>query len=321
MAGFYNQISAGDKLRGINSCKAETKRTCNPAIGLFIEDSSRLISWDETFTNIENQENIRVEFDEYKSKFLVFNDPINFGNLRIYDFKIRYPDLRFNRADVPLDSIWNRVKIIDDEGYVNYFKIKEILSEVLGQPSPCYEREDAKASHWTRDHVNFCITCGENAELYLNIENNRNYEHLIPECDVNYGPHDVIKFRGNGFYIDFRNFRRSIDIYKTSEAIKKIFDKDIVSLMWIDNDCDTLGFSDIRYSSLFKLQELKSVSLQNELPARGGGGSFLFIDYYEKCQKIGMTITTELYSFEKYIDSMKTMLGKKFVVLEPTYNA
>ncbi len=321
MLNTPDDISEQERSEGINCREINLTKNVYPMDGFTIKGSSQTISWDETFLNIENNQNVSFESDEYHSKFLVFKDPILIGNLQIYNFKIRYPDLKFNRNDVPLDSVWNEIKLINASGFTNYFEVKRVLEKKLGIPSPCYEREDSKTSYWSKNGINISISCSENNKLYLHIENNRDYSFLIPEFQLPIKNPNSIKFNKKGFYIPYREFRKPTKHYKTSESIRKLFEKDTVSIIWVDRESDILGFSDNNYCTIFDLKELKSIKLQNELPARGGGGSYLSVEYLESTNKIGWTIMTQLYLFDRYIDPLKKMFGEKFFVLEPTYNA
>ena len=108
-----DNISEQERLEGINCLEIKSAKYLHPMDGFRVKESGQVISWDETFLNIEKNQNVSIELDEYNSKFLVFRDTIMVGSLQIYNFKIRYPDLRFNRNDVPIDSIWNEIKLIN----------------------------------------------------------------------------------------------------------------------------------------------------------------------------------------------------------------
>jgi hypothetical protein len=321
LLNISDDISEQERLEGINCREINLTKYINPMDGFTVKESGQIISWDETFLNIENDQNVSVEIDEYNSKFLVFRDTIIIGSLQIYNFKIRYPDLRFNRNDVPMESIWNEIKLVNASGFENYFEVKRVLVSTLGTPSPCYERADSKTSHWGKNGINISISCRENSKLHLHIENNRDYSFLIPKFELPIKNPNTIKFNKKGFYIPSKDFRKPTNLYKTSENIRELFEKDTVSIIWVDKESDILGFSDNNYCSIFDLKELKSLKLQNELPAKGGGGSYLFIEYLESTNKVGSTIMTELYLFDKYVDALKKMFGDKFFILEQTYNA
>jgi len=143
--------------------------------GFFVSDYNQEIKWDDTFSDIFKLESVDFETDTYNSKFIVFNSPVIIGNLLVNDFKIRYPDLRFNRDDVPIDSVWFNIQVIDDNAGVNYSLLQETLSKVLGLPSPVYD----KASHWSKNGINICLSTSGSDKVTIRIENKRQYLNLI----------------------------------------------------------------------------------------------------------------------------------------------
>jgi len=183
--------------------------------GFFVSDYNQKIKWDDTFSDINNLDSIDFELDEYNSKFITFNSPVIIGNLIINDFKIRYPDLRFNRDDVPIDSVWFNVKVIDGNAGENYLLLKESLAKILGEPSPVYDM----TSHWTKKGINICLSTSGSDSASIRIENNRDYTNLIQNIKLISPVNEKILFRKKGFYIENLDFRKNKKRYSSWCAV------------------------------------------------------------------------------------------------------
>lgn len=285
--------------------------------GFFVSDYNQIIKWDDTFSDINNLDSIDFELDEYNSKFITFNSPVIIGNLIINDFKIRYPDLRFNRDDVPIDSVWFNVKVIDGNAGENYLLLKESLAKILGEPSPVYDM----TSHWTKKGINICLSTSGSDIASIRIENNRDYSNLIQNIKLISPLNEKILFRKKGFFIENIDFRKNKNLYKTPDQIKAYFTNDINSVIWATDKREQFGFSNKDYSIVFNMKDINEIKLQNELPGRGGGSTFIFINPLDSANLINVHVRTELYLFDNYVDELKSLFGEIFEILEPRYNA
>lgn len=301
----------------INCLILNEKESRDMTEGFLVSDYDEKIDWDDTFSDISKLDSIDFELDTYNSKFIVFKTPVIIGNLIVNDFKIRYPDLRFNRDDVPIDSVWFNIKVINRNAGANYSLLKESLSKHLGEPSPVYDM----TSHWTKNGINICLSTIGSDSASIHIENKREYINLIQNIKLHSPVKERILFHKKGFYIDKLNFRKNKNLYKTPEQIKGYFSEELNSVIWKTEKSEQFGFSNIEYSLVFNMEDINGIKLQNELPGKGGGSSIIFINLHNAANLINVQVRTELYLFENYIDEMKSLFGEKFKILEPTYNA
>lgn len=309
------------KSPGINTLLLSLKDSCDITTGFFVKNQNEIIKWDDSYKEICERVECEVEFDEYKSMFIVFTSPVILGCFMICDFKLRYPDFRFQKDDMPIESIWSKLKISQKGGFADYFIAKKSLSKLVGDPSPVYEPDNSKISHWKINGINISISSQKDEPVFLRIENARDYKCLISQFNVaEIIPNELISFYKKGFIIRDDDFRGNKNLYKTPECIKSNFIKGLVSQIWIDNSNKLIGFSTREYSVIFNQEDIKEILLQNILPAKGGGGSYIFINTHESAYLINVSIIGDLYLFDKYVDDLKKIIGAKFKVSEPLYD-
>ena len=319
------ELSEAEVKSGIN-CKAVQKNhSVNIDSGFYIVKTKQIISWDTPLNEIAELSCIEAEYDEYKSKFLIFNETVIIENLAFFNFKIRYPDLKFQREDVPVDSISNSLKIIDASEEENYFFIKDTLIKVIGKPAPCYEHDSGNASHWRIGQLDICLSLSKRTSpeipgknLWFRIENIRDYTYLISEFRKNIIPTHFIHFEKKGFHIAYPDFRKINCLYLTPAGLVESFNRKTISIIW-KQGTELIGFSDKNYSYIFHYSELESIELQNVLPGRGGGFSTLTIRFKEESKLMNFYLMQDLYLFDKYIKLLIDFFEDKITVLDPTY--
>lgn len=108
--------------------------------------------------------------------------------------------------------------------------------------------------------------------------------------------------------------RRSDDyLFKTPDEILKILNHG--TLLWIDEKNDLLGYSCTERTKLFVLSEVKGFEIQNMLPAKGAGYSWMSL-----CLLNGTSCEIADATFEKYADEIRQITGVAVTVLPEYYN-
>ncbi|MFP3832512.1 hypothetical protein [Chryseobacterium sp. SIMBA_028] len=105
-------------------------------------------------------------------------------------------------------------------------------------------------------------------------------------------------------------------LFRTPSEILKILTNKM--LFWVDQKNNLLGFSDSKRSKLFILTDIKGFEIQNMLPAKGQGGSFLSVGlsngrFYEISE-------AGVYTFDKYADDISKITGIAVTFAPEYYN-
>ncbi len=102
-------------------------------------------------------------------------------------------------------------------------------------------------------------------------------------------------------------------MFKTPDEILKILNHG--TLLWVDEKNDLLGYSCMERSKLFVLSEIKGFEIQNVLPAKGAGYSWMSL-----CLLNGTSYEISDFTFEKYADEIRQTTGVSVTVLPEYYN-
>lgn len=122
-----------------------------------------------------------------------------------------------------------------------------------------------------------------------------------------------------GNYIEFKYIgvnERDDYLFKTPDEILKILNNR--NLLWVDEKNDLLGYSSVKRSKLFILSEVKGLEIQNMLPAKGGGGSWIVV----RLLNGGSCEIAEAgeYSFDEYVEEITQITGLSVTMLPEYYN-
>jgi len=144
------------------------------------------------------------------------------------------------------------------------------------------------------------------------------------DSDLNKEEHDedLPIFNGKieiGKYIEFKYIgvnKREEYLFKTPDEILKILNNR--NLLWVDEKNDLLGYSSVKRSKLFILSEIKGFEIQNMLPAKGGGGSWIVV----RLLNGGACEIAEAgeYSFDEYAEEITQITGLSVTFLPEYYN-
>ena len=109
--------------------------------------------------------------------------------------------------------------------------------------------------------------------------------------------------------------------YRTNERIKnsitkvkKLFNKK--PAVWIDHLNNKIGFTAQQFSMIFGKDEIKNITIQNLLPAKGPGGSYLRVLLANNNEL--EIFNGDVRAFNPFIEQLKTLTAKE-IVMKPEY--
>ncbi len=197
--------------------------------------------------------------------------------------------------------------------------MKNILlkDEAVNSEIHSYERADQKNMNFNLNGMNLSICYTYDSEWQFNrgytsltIENKRTYQDFL--IDNNY----ETKITISNYLILEGKIGISED-YKRNRKVKrrpqKIIDQfNTQTVIWTDDVNCTIGFSSGNFSQVYDREEIKSFCIQNILPAKGSGGSYL--ELILENQKNNYAIFSEhCHFFDKYSESIKKLTNKELI--------
>lgn len=238
------------------------------------------ISWDMTSEALAVLPFVHQTTNEYGLTEIRFHHPVQLGNLLLDDWRYYLP--AHLRLDVPLDSFYTNLRI-QGNGDQNYFLAKKALMEILGKSIEGYEREDQNNCQWLFHGLKFSLIYWydgkysyESGYTYLSVQNERSYPNYL--IDQHYELNATISKRlliEHNFRIG-SDFRRSQYFRQTPQTIaKELIASSKNFMIWLDEPNGKAGFANEENAMIFPIAALTGFSLQNVLPDRSSGGTYL----------------------------------------------
>lgn len=273
----------------------------------------QFISWDTTFSSLESNDAVYFDTSPYGQKRMKFKYPVRIGNIQIDHIYTYFDNLR---KDVPVLEYY--VNCFNSAGTdKSYEDLKQVLLPDLGiDPNPMgYERSDQKHIYFNANGISLSICYTYNSKwqfdggyTLLQIKNHREYPALL--IDETYESELVVS---DFLILPGKVFMRGD--YKSNTKVKrrqqKIIDqfKD-KTVVWRDDVNHKIGFACGAFSQVYDQDEIKSLLIQNVLPARGGGSSNL-----ELIQELGKNhyeiFSEKCHYFNAYADRLKKLMNKE----------
>lgn len=271
----------------------------------------QFIQWETTCQALENNSAVYFDRSPYGQKLLKFKFPIRIGNIRITNFYTYFDNVR---KDAPVLEYY--VDCFDTAGTdKSYIELKQVLAHDLGidPNSRGYERDDQKHIYFKAKgiHLSICYTynstwqfdCGYTS---FHIKNTREYEALL--IDETYEYELVVS---DFLILPGKVFMRGD--YKSNTKVKrrqqKIIDQfQYETVVWRDDVNHKIGFACGAFSQVYDQDEIKSLQIQNVLPAKGGGSSNLELilelgkNHYE-------IFSEKCHYFDRYAETLKQLLN------------
>lgn len=239
------------------------------------------ISWDTTYQELGENSNVFYEKSPYGQKILKFNFPVRIGNLLLNNFSAYFDN---KRSDVAVQHFFTHC-IDKTNSDKSYFELKDRLQKDFLQENQLfqYERADQNSFSFNAKGISISLVYTyDNSWQFnggytsINVENRREYPELL--VDTEYGN----KMEVSNYITIHKEINTPSD-YKKNKFIKfrpinLLPDNKNVPTVWIDNKNSKIGFADKTYCLIFDKKDILSCTIQNILPAKGSGGSYLILN-------------------------------------------
>lgn len=273
--------------------------------------NKQFISWETTYKELENNENIILEKSPYGQKIAKIKFPIRIGNIIIKDFKSYFDN---SRTDSPILHFYSQC--YDKKGTdKSYNDLKSVLLKdiKIDDKKLSYERSDQKNCNFDFNGMNLSICYTYDSDWQFNcgytsftIENKRNYPDLL--LDINYEENlEVSEYLILDGKIGIsEDYKRSNKVKRRQPKITDLFNEQ--TIIWRDDKNNKIGFSSNQFSQVYDKEEIKSFAIQNILPAKGSGGGYLEIVLENKKYAI---FSESCNFFDKYADQIRNLTSKE----------
>jgi len=273
----------------------------------------QFVLWETTYQSLENNSAVYFDRSPYGQMLLKFKFPIRIGNIQIVNFFTYFDNVR---KDAPVSEYY--VDCFDAAGTdKSYIELKQVLTHDLGgaPDSIGYERADQKNMYFNSKGIRLSICYTYNSTWQFDggytsfhIKNTREYEALL--IDEVYESELVV----SDFLILPGKIRMRSD-YKSNSKVKRRQEKITEqfkdkTIIWRDDVNHKIGFSCGAFSQVYDQDQIKSLQIQNVLPARGSGSSNLELileldkNHYE-------IFSEKCHYFDRYADRLKQLLKKE----------
>ncbi|ABG59635.1 hypothetical protein [Cytophaga hutchinsonii] len=279
------------------------------------------VSWDTTYEELAKNPYVRFKQSPYIQKISKFAYPIRLGNILLRNFHVYYDQMR---EDVSVLQFYS--DCFDALGTdKSYDDLKRILLKDLGidRNRFNYEREDQKNLNYNFGgmSLSICYTYDskwnfDGGYTALSVENKRDYFSLL--IDQPYEEGMVVSnyaLLPEGIRVS-EDYKRNSKIKRRPRKITDQFgDKPII---WMDERNSKIGFSSRFFSQVFDVKDIKTIRIQNVLPAKGVGGSSLEVELEIPQGQYAIVMKGDCRAFDSYADKIKALTGKE-VIFEIEY--
>jgi len=286
------------------------------AKGFEIQSPDKLfVSWDATFEEFLKNPYISFQESPYIQKVGKFAYPVRIGNILLKNFHLYYDFVRQYASVLQFYS-----PCFDARGTDKSFTdLKAILLKDLGidRNRLNYDRADQKnlTYNFASMSLSICYTYDSDRQFNagytsLSVENKCDYLSLL--IDQAYEDRMLISD-----YIVLQEDIRISDDYKRNSRIKRrpqqITDQfENKTVIWMDERNDKIGFSSTLLSQVFHQDEIKSFRIQNILPARGTGSSYLELVLENQTEQY-IVLKGRCNAFDVYAEQLKILTHKEVV--------
>lgn len=269
------------------------------------------ISWDMPLGVLSKKKSAKLKFNFFGSKYLRFKYPVRIGSLVLENLQAIIHE---NRKDVPVLSFHAQCYDATNTD-ASYWELATYFTGEAKMPAEIgYDRSDQKYKPFDMEGMLLSICYTYDSENHFDggytsfrIENNRDYPVVL----------------GNEEYEDkmeisqFQLLQKDIHIagdYKKNKRIKRRPSK-ITALcgdqpvIWKDEQNKKIGFSGHNSAHIFDEKEIKSISIRNVLPAKGGGWADLVL-HLAKQQYNYTVFSGACRSFDQYAAEIAKLTGK-----------
>ncbi|WP_148304588.1 hypothetical protein [Formosa agariphila] len=292
-------------------------------LGFEIQSEEKVfISWDDTYVDLNEHEHTFIDVSPYGQKILKFKYPIRIGNVILNNFTAYFDNAR---TDIPVLHYYTHA-INASSSDTSYYELKTRLQSDFSNDNQFfgYEREDQNSFSFRANDIVFSLVYTYDSTYQFNggytsfsVKNEREYPEYLVDLDYE------SKIEVSDF-IQINENIRTVSNYKSNSKIKRRPEnlKSHVGeapTLWIDHKNSKIGFADQSYCQVFDKSEIQSFTIQNILPAKGGGGSYLELDFKDNKKSIAI-FSGPCHVFNAYQDKLSKLTGLKINIAAEFYD-
>jgi hypothetical protein len=286
---------------------------CDYREGFEIQSPEKcFVSWDTPLGELEKNGSVVFQNKPSGERYVRFNHPVRVGNIVVKSF------LSYNgngRPDAPILT-YSALCYDTSQTDISYRELKSALTKDIGAiaEKSGYDRSDQRYSRFGLDGMDFQIVYTYDAEWSFNcgyatltISNAREYPGLLYDAayeDAMRVDASIVFDRPIRMPEDYRRERR---VTRRAALLDRLFGDR--SVIWVDNVNGKIGFSSGRYSRVYGKDEILSFTIQNWLPAKGGGMADLNIRSVHE-EYAASVFSAPCNFFDAYADRIRSMTGK-----------
>lgn len=278
------------------------------------------ISWDTTYDQLLKSPNLFFKTSSYGQKMGRFRHSVRVGNVLFKDFEIFFDN---ERKDVPILHFYADC-FSENSSDQSYKDLKNRLVQDLGKSNSYYERSDQNYYSFNvqQMHISLVYTYDSDYQLdggstSLSIKNQRDYPALLENesYEKEMSIDQVISLSPSIRTPD--DYKRNPDTKRRPPKLDIAYKKKTV--IWKDEQNKKIGFADQFHTQIFELQNVKSFSVENMLPAKGGGMGYLNIQFH-KGKSDRCILTGDCHAMDGIADQLTELSGKPVTFLPEYYN-
>ena len=280
-------------------------------------DNITFIDWDTLATSYKNIEGIHYEQSPYDQTITKLNYPVRIGNIILNELTA----FENKRDDVPILHFYTQC-YSDDSSDKSYYELRDQLIKdfAIKDRHLVYERDDQKCYSFNAACMAISIVYTYDSEYgfesgYTSVEikNERDYPELL--IDAEYEEKAQLDR-----YFCLDEAIQSSSNYKFDQRIKQKFSKlkpESINkpIIWIDKINEVIGFADKKHYQVFKRRQIKRLTVQNVLPAKGEGGGYLQVNLSDNSYT--NIFSGKCHVFDKYTAEISILTGIEVLIAEP----
>ena len=292
-------------------------------IGLEFQNSHKtIVSWDLPLVDVFSLREVHIERSVYGHQILSFDVPVRIGNVILGDLHT-YIDP--GRTDAPVLHFYAHC-YNEENNSGSYDTLKNAFKKVFAEAQweILYERDDQNCINFYAGGMEISLIYTFDSEYFfdggytlLAVKNEREYPELLKdeayEAAIEISEYLLINER----IISSADYKRNDKIKEKFASLK--LKNTNQPLVWIDNKNQKIGFADRSLFQIFDHSEIKSLTIQNVLPAKGGGGAYLEINFSEN-NNYQAIFSGNIYVFDKYRKALSELIKKEVLMAEEYYD-
>ncbi|MCA5005084.1 hypothetical protein [Sphingobacterium bovistauri] len=286
-----------------------------------LSQPSQFISWDTSYDDIKKLGIGTSYTSEFDTNYFKINYPVRIGSLVMDELEF-YDDN--DRKEIAVQSFFatlNNGNNTDD----SYKELRKLWMEEIPTKvkDAGYERKDQKYLSFDLGDISLSICYTYDSEQYddgctsLSISNYRDYSDIIlrERDDLQPESTEIITFKSLLQFMP--DYTSNAKVTAKPKLIEKLAGHK--QALYFNKETNRFGFTSDQYAIEFACSEVEQISIQNVLPAKGGGYAELSIKPFGQDYS-----TTNFYAnqneLDEYAEPIEKLLNIKVIMPEPYYN-